>query len=106
MLGGMVSDGLRGPGELETAKLDNVWMCIHLGRMQQQQQQPVVVPTTTQQEVARLNVLLSLSCLEYPMLDAKLPSFWSDHLSFLMPAALRYSTVERVCTLVLDSDGR
>ena len=35
-------------------------------------------------------VLLSLSCLEYPVLDAKLPSFWSDHLSFLMPAALLY----------------
>ena len=49
-LGGMVSDGLRGPGELETAKLDDVSMCIHPGRMQQQQQQPVVVPTTTQQE--------------------------------------------------------
>ena len=44
-LGGMVSDGLRGQGELKTAKLDDVSMCIHPGRMQQQQQQPVVVPT-------------------------------------------------------------
>ena len=66
-LGGMVSDGLRGQGELKTAKLDDVSMCIHPGRMQQQQQQPVVVPTTTQQEVARLQ---SLALVELPIIPS------------------------------------
>ena len=63
-LGGMVSDGLRGQGELETAKLDDVSMCIHPGRMQQQQQHPY-------RRLPDFKVLLSLSRLEYPVLDAK-----------------------------------
>ena len=104
MLGGIVSDGLRGPGELETAKLDDVSMCIHPGRMQQQQQEPpVVVPTTTQQEVARLQ---SPALVEPP----RIPSV-GRQITILLVGS---SFVSDACCatllwkecVVLDSDGR